>query len=216
MSSVNKYFKTTRLNWKLSWQEKSFRYKLFAAVFFIIIILICYPFFFQYIQKRKGILFNDPLLNLIPAYDVYILIFILVWSCAFLMLITAIKNPGILLTFLISYIFLSIARGLSMFLFPLEPPIDIINLIDPLSNHFYGVPFISKDLFFSGHASTLFLIFLCQNTKPRKYYSLVSCLCVSILVLVQHIHYTVDILFAFPFAYLCYRCAKYISVEQYR
>ncbi len=214
MNVISNYFKSTGLNWKLAWQQKSFRYKLFAGVFFITIILVCYPFFFKYIQERKGLLFNDALLNLIPPYDGYILIFILVWSCAFLMLITAIRNPDIFLTFLIGYIFLSVIRAFTMFVFPLEPPIGIIDLIDPLSNHFYGVPFISKDLFFSGHVSTLFLMYLFQQDKLIKYYTLIACLCVGILVLVQHIHYSIDVVFAFPFAYVCYRTAKYITLHQ--
>lgn len=212
MSTVRRYFKNTSLNWQLSWQQKSFRYKLFAGIFLITIILICAPYFFQYIGKRKGLLFNDALLNLIPAYNVYILIFILIWSSAFFMLITAIKNPSIFLTFLIAYVLLCILRALSIFLFPLEAPLGIINLTDPLTNYFYGVPFITKDLFFSGHAATLFLMYLCQHNKLIKYYTLTSCLCVSILVLIQHIHYSIDVLFAFPFAYICYRSAKYITL----
>src|SRR5450759_2852370 len=98
MSMVYKYFKSTSLNWQLSWQQKAFRYKLLAGIFLITIILICSPYFFQYMENRKGLLFNDALLNLIPAYNVYILIFILIWSSAFFMLITIIKNPSIFLT----------------------------------------------------------------------------------------------------------------------
>src|SRR5665811_2116514 len=118
MSMVYKYFKSTSLNWQLSWQQKAFRYKLLVGI-------------------------------------------ILIWSSAFFMLITIIKNPSIFLTFLIAYLLLSILRALSIFLFPLEAPLGIINLIDPLTNYFYGVPFITKDLFFSGHVSMLFLMYLC-------------------------------------------------------
>jgi hypothetical protein len=209
--SVSAYFKSAGLNWQVAWNNKSFRYKLFAAVFLITIILICFPFFFQYIEKRNGYLFNDLVLKMIPPYDVYYPIFILIWSCAFFILISAVKFPHTFLTFLIGYILLSLTRITSIYLFPLETPPGIISLIDPLSNHFYGVPFITKDLFFSGHVSTLVLMFLCQENKLFKYYTLVSCLYVSVLVLVQHIHYSIDVLFAFPFAYLCYRIAKYIT-----
>ena len=213
MSLVKRYFKSASINWQLTWQHKGFRYKLFAAVILITFLLVCYPFFFQYIEKRKGILINDPLLNIIPGYDVYILIFILIWSSAFFMLIIAIKKPVILLTFLLSYILLSVVRMLCIFLFPLEAPTGILSLIDPLSNHFYGVPFITKDLFFSGHVSTLFLMYLCQANKFFKYYTLIACLFVGVLVLVQHIHYSIDVLFAFPFACLCWITAKYITVK---
>lgn len=214
MNVIRTYFKSAALNWKTVWQDKSFRYKLFTGIFLITIILISYPFFFQYIEKRKGFLFNDRVLSIIPAYDVYIPIFFFIWSSAFLLSIAAIKDPQILLTFLTSYIFLSLVRATSIFLFPLETPPGIIALIDPLSNHFYGVPFITKDLFFSGHVSTLFLMYLCHTKKSFKFYTLISCFCVSILVLVQHIHYSIDVLFAFPFASICYKIAKKISNKQ--
>lgn len=210
MGEFSDYFKSISLNWQSAWQQKSFRYKLYIGIFFITIIIICSPYFFQYIEKRKGFTFNDAVLNLLPTYDMYLLIFILIWGNALLMLITAIKKPYAFLTFLIGYIILCFARALSIFLFPLEAPLGIINLTDPLTNYFYGVNFITKDLFFSGHTSTLFLIFLCQDSKRFKYYTLVSCLCVSLLVLIQHIHYSIDVLFAFPFTYVSYRSAKSI------
>ena len=213
MTNVSNYFKSIAINWQLSWQQKGFRNKLFAALFFTAILVVCSPYFFQYIEHRKGFIFNDPILNLVPPYDMYLLIFFLLWSNAFLLLTIAFKKPSIFLTFLISYILLSIVRGISIFLFPLETPPGIINLTDPLTNYFYGANFITKDLFFSGHASTLFLIFLCHDKKPIKYYTLFSCIGMSILVLVQHIHYSIDVIFAFPFTYLCYKSAKLIILR---
>jgi hypothetical protein len=210
MSKVNGYFKNAAINWQLSWQQKGFRYKLFTILFFIALLIIFSPYFFQYIEHRKGFIFNDAILNMLPNYDMYILIFFLLWSNAFLILLAAIRNPSILLSFLTSFILLSVARALSIFLFPLEAPEGIINLTDPLSNYFYGANFITKDLFFSGHASTLFIMFLCHDKKLTKYYTLISCLCLSILLLIQHIHYSIDVIFAFPFAYLCYISAKFI------
>ena len=213
MSNVSSYFKSAAINWQLSWQQKGFRYKLFIALFFIALLFIFSPYFFQYIEQRKGFIFNDAILNLLPHYDMYILIFFLLWSNAFLILVEAIKKPAIFLTFLTSFIILSVARALTIFLFPLEAPQGIINLTDPLTNYFYGANFITKDLFFSGHTATLFLMFLCHDKKLIKYYTLTSCLCLSILLLIQHIHYSVDVIFAFPFSFLCYKGAKFIILR---
>lgn len=208
---VTRYFNNSKRNWQLFWHNKNFRYKLLAGIFLIMCVIIIAPFFFQYIEKRNGTTVNDVILNLIPPHDVSTMVFILIWSSFFLMFITVIKNPEILLTFLISYIILCSFRYVSIFLFPLEAPPGIINLIDPISNTFYGGTFITKDLFFSGHTATLFVIYLCHRKKNIKYYSLIASILVGVLVLIQHIHYSFDVLFAFPFAFISYRIAKYTA-----
>ena len=60
---------------------------------------------------------------------------------------------------------------------------------------------ITKDLFFSGHTSTLFLMFLITQHKKVKATLLTISIIVPILLLVQHVHYTIDILAAPVFAY---------------
>ena len=212
---MGNYFRSVRINWPLAWRHKDFRYKSITAFLSMSVILSYFPSFFQYIENRKGAVLNDPVLHWIPTHDVYLFLFILVWSCAFLMLIAAVRSPSVFLTFLIAYTLLSLARMASIFLFPLEPPVGIVSLVDPLTNHFYGVNFITRDLFFSGHVSTGFLMYLCQEKKISKYFTLISCCLISILVLVQHIHYSVDVLFAFPIAYLCYICAKIMNIGHY-
>lgn len=208
------FFITTKLNWQFYWRHKSFRKGLFVGLFSITIILICFPYFFKYIEQRNGVSINDVILTYFHPRDVSVLIFILIWTSAFFMLIAAIKNPDIFLLFLIAYVQLCLLRIITISLFPLQPPADIIDLIDPLSNHFYGVSFIKKDLFFSGHTSTLFLMYLSQRSKYIKLYLFIACFCVGILVLVQHIHYSIDVLFAFPLAYLCYKSSQYLTSKE--
>ena len=204
------HFTITKCNWQLLWRNRSFRYKLFIGIFLITIILICFPYFFQYVEQRNGVALSDVVLYIIPTYDVSAPIFISMWSSSFLMLLTAVKKPEILLTFLIAYVILCLCRLATIFLFPLEAPQGLIELTDPLSNSFYGASFITKDLFFSGHVSTLFLMYLCQSNRSLRYHTMIVCILVAILVLVQHIHYTIDVLFAFPFAYACFVTSKKI------
>src|SRR5438045_7787117 len=119
MNPVNAYINSAGMSWKLSWQNKSFRYKLFAGIALLTIILLYYPFFFQYIEKRNGFPFNDVILKWMPRYNVYYPIFILVWSSAFFILISSVKAPRVFLTFLIGYFFLSLTRVISILLFAL-------------------------------------------------------------------------------------------------
>jgi len=78
-----------------------------------------------------------------------------------------------------------------------------------LSNHFYGGKFLTKDLFFSGHTSIQFLSFLCLQKKSDKVLALISTILVASLVLVQHVHYTIDVLAAPLFTWLSYKAGKW-------
>jgi hypothetical protein len=89
----------------------------------------------------------------------------------------------------------------------------LIPLKDPISSLFYGGTqvFITKDLFYSGHTSTQFLIFLCLKKRNDKIVALLATCIVGILVLVQHVHYTIDVLAAFAFTYVIYLMGKKIA-----
>ena len=93
---------------------------------------------------------------------------------------------------------------------PLDPPDGLIRLNDPLTSMVYGGKdkFMPKDLFFSGHTSNMFLMCLCLTKKTDKYLAFIATIAVGILVLVQHVHYTIDVLAAFFFTYIIYRVSK--------
>jgi membrane-associated phospholipid phosphatase len=84
----------------------------------------------------------------------------------------------------------------------------LIGLVDPISNFFYGEKFVTRDLFFSGHTSTVFLIFLCLPGSRDKKIALAVTIIVGFLLLVQHVHYTLDVLGALLFAWIAYRIAR--------
>ncbi len=120
----------------------------------------------------------------------------------------ALIDPNIFILFLWSFIFLTISRLLTIYFVPLNPPNDLIPLVDPISNRFYGGGFVTKDLFYSGHTSTQFLMFLCFKNKNLKLAALLSTIAIGILVLIQHIHYTIDVISAPLFAYAVFVIAK--------
>jgi hypothetical protein len=194
-----------REEWTVAWQSAKFRRKVVTGFFAVALILTAFPVFFQAIEKREGILLNDRILELLPAHNVSIPIFIIVWLLTALTLFRCLQNPDMLVTLLWSYILLSLSRFLSITLVPLDPPADLIGLADPLANTFYGPRFVTKDLFFSGHTSTLFLMFLCLQTRTDKLLALAGTTVVGVLLLVQHVHYTMDVLAAPVFTWLIYR-----------
>ena len=110
----------------------------------------------------------------------------------------------------LTFIFVTILRVLAISLIPLDPPKGLIVLTDPLTGVFYGQSTITKDLFFSGHTSILFLTILCLEKKNDKIIASIATLIVACLLLVQHVHYTIDIIAAPIIIYPVFRFVKYL------
>ncbi|MEO5594683.1 MAG: phosphatase PAP2-related protein [Chitinophagaceae bacterium] len=199
-----------KYTWSYAWSQSLFRIKFILVWVLIFPLLSIFHIFFAHIEKREGFVLNDWFLNQIPVHNVSLPVFIFIWGAALLAIIRCIKNPRILLLLLWSYLLVSVSRILCIWMVPLNPPPHLIPLIDPLTNFFYGKQYITKDLFFSGHASSVFIIFLGLEKKRDKIFILLSFMCIAALLLVQHVHYTIDLLAAPIVSYLCYRLAKLI------
>ena len=203
------------LQWRMAWLNSSFKIKTIIGSTLLLLILVTFPRFFAVIEGRKGIYLNDTLLNNIPAVDFSIPIFIIIWSTALLLINRILKNPDLFLQFLISFLLLSISRIITISLFPLEPPNGLISIKDPISSIFYGGKevFIRKDLFYSGHTATQFLMFLSFSKKSDKIITGLSSILIAVMVLFQHVHYTIDVIAAIPFAYVVYLLGKKIATN---
>jgi hypothetical protein len=115
------------------------------------------------------------------------------------------------LIFVWSYTFLCLSRIITIGFVPLNPPNNLITLADPITNMFYGGKFLTKDLFYSGHTATVFLMYLVVDSKILKYFLLISSILIGLMVLVQHVHYTIDVAFAPIFTIIVFKLGKKIS-----
>jgi hypothetical protein len=201
---------TKNISWLEAWQLRSFRNKTILALAFVVIILLALPSFFAFIEKREGMVLQDFVLERLPAIDVSIPTFIIIWSVVLLVFYRIYQNPNIFLVIAYGFILMCIARVLTISILPLNPPPGLITLKDPIANIVYGGNgiFITKDLFYSGHTGNMFLFFLCLEAKWDKIIALAASFMVGILVLIQHIHYSVDVIAAFIFTYFIYLGAK--------
>ena len=198
-------------NWKATWKSRYRRYQMIIGTLIIAAIIYILPIFFGHIEKRKGAVLNDWLLARIPPHNVSVLIFSIISGMILLILIRAINNPSIYITFCWTLIFVYIVRFVTISVVALDPPPGMIPLVDPLSGVFYGNNVvITKDLFFSGHTTTMVLIFLCLEKRTDKIIALIATFAVAYLLLVQHVHYTIDILAAPVVVYTCYRLTRYL------
>jgi hypothetical protein len=189
--------KTT--NWGRAFENTRFRKKLVAGVILLVSILMLFPYFFAFIETRNGAILDDVLLRYIGPVDLSIPIFIVIWSTTLLFIFRSFYHPHIFLNVVYCLSFLSLVRMLSIYLTPLDPPSTIIAIKDPLTSITYGGKdvFMTKDLFFSGHTSNMLMLAMCLEKKLDKWWGYIAAVSVGILVLLQHAHYTIDVLAAF-------------------
>jgi hypothetical protein len=204
---------TGDLVWGAAWQSSVFRWKFITGLIGTVALLLTFPYFFQTIEHHSGPVLEDWVLNRLPPQDVSLYIFLVIWATALLLLVRARRSPVIFMLFVYGYLIVSLSRMLSINLVPLDPPVGLIPLVDPLSNAFYGKTYITKDLFYSGHTSTIFLMFLCFRRWGDRLFALLGSCIVGGLLLVQHVHYTIDVLGAFVFTYPLYWIGKRLALS---
>lgn len=184
--------------WREALSNKRFRIHLTVTISILILIALFIPFFFhQIIQPKPGLQLNDALLNYLTPRDWSALIFILIYASVGVTIASNLTKPYSILTGLEAYVAINLTRMVTLYLVTLEPPLGMIPLIDPLMDKvaYGGEPF-AKDLFFSGHTASLFLLFLVETRRVLKVILLLATLTVASLILWQHVHYTVDVLAA--------------------
>lgn len=200
--------------WKDAYSTRSSRLKLLGATIVIVIIINLLPSFFIHIEKRTdGVVLNDWVLAQLPSYDLSVPIFGLIWSLALLMMWRGLNNPRVCISYIWTLNFVCIARFVTITFVKLNPPIGLVPLVDPSTSVFYGHTFITKDLFFSGHTATMVLIYLHLQKRTDKIIALVMATILVIMVLIQHIHYTIDVVAAPFFVYGCWRLVKLLGLE---
>jgi membrane-associated phospholipid phosphatase len=147
------------------------------------------------ILEKPGIQLNDFMFELLPPRDWSIAIFVLIFGAPALFILSNYKSPATVLLCLQCYVTVSFMRMVTIYLFTLEAPEGIIPLVDPFLEKvvYGGNALFVKDLFFSGHTSTLFIVFLIEKRKPIKAILLLSTLLVGLFLVWQRVHYSIDV-----------------------
>lgn len=201
------------MNWKDFISVKRNRIELALTVILLAFILFSFTNFLNFVEERPGVVFTDPVLILFDPVDLTWLTFGLIYLSLLTAVISFSLKPERLLFAFQLYTFMVIVRMIGMYLLPLDPPDTLIVLNDPFVEFFGTGQTLTKDLFFSGHTATLFIFFLIEDKKILKSVFLICTIGVAITVLLQHVHYTIDVFAAVFFTYACYVLLKKIKIK---
>lgn len=203
------------MNWKDFFSNKKNRIELIVSLILLTMTLTGLANFVNFVENRKGVVFPDPILSLFNPIDLTWITFGLIYLSLIFVIVTLLKNPQRFLFALQLYTSMAVVRMIAMFLLPLEPPEKMILLKDPFVEFFGTGQTLTKDLFFSGHTATLFILFLVSEHKTIKIIFLVTTIIVAFCVLLQHVHYTIDVFAAILFTYACYKFLLDLKIKKF-
>jgi membrane-associated phospholipid phosphatase len=105
---------------------------------------------------------------------------------------------------MLTYAFILLFRMVTLSILPFRAHDDLVFLQDPFLNEMIYPSKIVTDLFFSGHTAFVAGMFFIT----RNWLFLFFALLVGSLLVLQRVHYSIDVVAAFPFAFLAFQLAN--------
>ncbi len=175
-----------------------------GSVGILVLAIILFSNFLTWAEQRPGFPFDDPVLSYLQPRNFSKIIFLLTYGTVIFVIIWKSKKPWMLVQLLQLYFLLLVVRTISIYLVPLYAPDTMISLDDPvLDSVVYKVHNV-RDLFFSGHTATLFIFAFTLRNKTVKILVILTACVLGLLLMWQHVHYSIDVFAAPLFAWLVY------------
>jgi len=207
-----KWYRAIRKQYQEIWANRQFSLLVFSFFIFLSSIIVSF-LAGVYATDRASNMVTDIVLSNTPAFNVDAPFvygtFILAFFIAFLCLIYPKRFPFILSSMALFYLI----RSFFVLLTHLGPyPIRVeSNFGVTISRLFFG----GGDFFFSGHTGAPFLMaLLFWRYKPLRYIFLFSAIFFAVIVLLGHLHYTIDVASAFFITYTIYRLSVFLFPKQ--
>ena len=188
---------------------------LVAMVFLTGVALVFIPFFEYHEQRANdlGWLPYDPIGELLPTADVSYPIFSITYGSILLYAVLFFRMDFFIPKLMIAYALILLFRFITLTLMPFQAPPSYVYLQDPFLNELIYPGHIRNDLFFSGHTALVFAIFILSE---KKWIFLTLAMSTGILVMIQRVHYSYDVLAAFPFAWMAASLSNRIISEAFK
>ena len=186
-----------------------------TSLMVLILTAIIFNRFLYWHEHRTGIYFQDPFFTLFKAIDLSVITFIALYSSIFLYIALNFKKWQSLSLVIISYTFVLWMRLLMLWILPFYADYDAVKLNDPLLNTFiYPGNYVARDLFFSGHVALLTLLILGSEKQWMKMWFTLTTIIVGITVVLQKVHFSVDVIAAPFFSLLAFYMARKIIIRR--
>lgn len=200
--------------WQIYFSRPNKRILFFLTLFFLVLTLTAFVFFLTYNEHRAGYTFDDPILKLFHPIAVSEITFFTTYFLGIYGLIISFRMPQLFTGLLQAYTMMTLMRMLCLYVVPLEAPASIIPLKDTfLQSTFYSGRENLKDLFFSGHTATIFLFAFAFRKKKTKWLFFIGATLIAVLVVAQHVHYSIDVVAAPVFAYVAVYIQKRLKLN---
>ena len=173
----------------------------------LVIVLVLFSLFVGWVEERPGVVLDDPILKMLPVVDLTWPVFAIIYGGIVAAVATMARHPAEIILMLRAYTIMVAIRIAAMYLAPFDPPAGMITLIDPVAGLGPGGA-LTRDLFFSGHTATMFLLALCAPGRTMRWVFLSLTILLALFLLLQHVHYAIDVVAAPFFAYGGYRISK--------
>jgi hypothetical protein len=194
--------------WRDAWADKALRAQIVATPLGLVAALRALTAFLLWVERRPGVRLSDPLLEAFAPRNGTWFVFALIYLALAVGLAVLAAHPRAMVVALQAYVVMLLARMCVMYFTALDPPADMIPLRDPLIEIVGTGRLLTRDLFFSGHTSTLFLLWLAVPDRRFKPLLFACLLAVAAGLLRQHVHYTIDVLVAPLFAFASYSAVQ--------
>ncbi len=191
--------------WNAALKSSRFRIQSIVSLAALFLTLGFMARFLSYIEGRPGVTLHDPILSMITPENLTWLIFGLIYTGLAMAILSLSSKPKDFILTVQAYTLMVWIRIIMMSLVPLNAPEGLIVLQDPLVQLVGDGAAPTKDLFFSGHTSTMLLLYLVTKTKWLKTTLLAFTLVVAVCVIWQHVHYVIDVAVAPFVSYGAYR-----------
>ncbi|MBU3741179.1 MAG: hypothetical protein FGM24_02720 [Candidatus Kapabacteria bacterium] len=189
----------TMTTWKNVWTDRELLVRGAVSLLGLIAAVYAYGPFLARVELRRGVAFVDPVHILFAPIDLTWITFTMVYGAGLAAAALLLRRPASLMWAMQAYTLHVVFRMMMMWALPLDPPATMIPLTDPVASAFTGAGApLTRDLFYSGHVGTLVVLSMVLPQQWARRVLAAMSVALGVVLIAQHVHYTVDVLVA-PF-----------------